>query len=51
MTATIPETTGLTGQMLIAGSPVRGSGKPIHAFDPTAGETLEPAYPYGDKQR
>ena len=49
MTATIPETTGLTGQMLIAGSPVRGSGKPIHAFDPTAGETLEPAYPHGDQ--
>ena len=48
MTATIPETTGLTGQMLIAGEPVRGSGKPINAFDPTAGETLEPAYHYGD---
>jgi len=48
MTATIPETNGLTGQMLIAGSPVRGSGKPIHAFDPTAGQTLEPAYHHGD---
>ena len=48
MTATIPETTGLTGQMLIAGEPVRGSGKPIHAFDPSAGETLEPAYQHGD---
>ena len=48
MTATIPETTGLTGQMLIAGEPVRGSGKPIHGFDPTAGQTLEPAYQHGD---
>ena len=37
-----------TGQMLIAGEPVRGSGKPINAFDPTAGETLEPAYHHGD---
>ena len=48
MTATIPETTGLTGQMLIAGEPVRGSGKPINAFDPSAGQSLEPAYHYGD---
>jgi alpha-ketoglutaric semialdehyde dehydrogenase len=48
MTATIPETTGITGQMLIAGSPVRGSGKALHAFDPSAGETLEPAYQHGD---
>src|SRR6478736_2293891 len=48
MTATIPETTGLTGQMLIAGEPVRGSGKPIHAFDPSAGETLKPSYQHGD---
>ena len=48
MTATIHETTGLTGQMLIAGEPVRGSGKPINAFDPSLGETLEPAYNYGD---
>src|ERR1700754_5033313 len=48
MTATIPETTGLTGQMLIAGSPVRGSGKPISAFDPATGLTLEPAYHHGD---
>jgi len=48
MTATIHETTGLTGQMLIAGEPVRGSGKPINAFDPSLGEALEPAYNYGD---
>ncbi|MFY9919319.1 MAG: aldehyde dehydrogenase (NADP(+)) [Mycobacterium sp.] len=40
--------TQLTGQMLIAGEPVRGSGKHIRAFDPTAGQELEPAYSYGD---
>ena len=34
--------------MLIAGEPVRGSGKQIRAFDPTAGRELEPAYSYGD---
>lgn len=47
MTATMPDTR-LTGQMLIAGGPVRGTGKPIHAFDPTTGQTLEPAYHHGD---
>lgn len=47
MTATMPDTR-LTGQMLIAGGPVRGAGKPIHAFDPTTGQTLEPAYHHGD---
>ncbi len=47
MTATQPDT-HLTGQMLIAGEHVRGSGKPIRAFDPTAGRDLEPAYAYGD---
>ena len=47
MTATMPGT-ALTGQMLIAGEPVRGTGKQIHAFDPTAGHDLEPAYNYGD---
>jgi NADP-dependent aldehyde dehydrogenase len=46
MTATMPDT-HLTGQMLIAGEPVRGSGKQIRAFDPTAGHELEPAYFYG----
>lgn len=47
MTATTPDTY-LTGQMLIAGEPVRGSGTPIRAFDPAAGHELEPAYAYGD---
>src|SRR3954451_738611 len=49
MTATIPDTSRLTGQMLIAGSPVRGSGTPIHGFNPSTGQELEPAYPYGDQ--
>src|SRR3954464_9148364 len=47
MTATMPDT-ALTGQMLIAGEPVRGSGQRIRAFDPAAGQELEPAYFYGD---
>ena len=47
MTATMPDTQ-LTGQMLIAGESVRGSGKQIRAFDPAAGQDLEPAYYYGD---
>lgn len=38
----------LTGSMLIAGAPVRGSGTAIRGFDPNAGEDLEPAYQYGD---
>jgi NADP-dependent aldehyde dehydrogenase len=48
MTATLPETTGLTGQMIIAGAHIRGSGKAIHGFDPSTGGTLEPTYHYGD---
>ena len=48
MTATIPETHRLTGQMIIAGKPVRGTGKQIHAFDPAAGASLEPPYHHGD---
>ena len=47
MTATMPDTQ-LTGQMLIAGEQVRGSGKQIRAFDPVAGQDLEPTYYYGD---
>jgi len=49
MTATMPATSRLTGQMLIAGSPVRGSGTPIRGFNPSTGQELEPAYPYGDQ--
>ncbi len=47
MAATTPDT-HLTGQMLIAGEPVRGSGEQIRAFDPAAGRHLEPGYAYGD---
>jgi 2,5-dioxopentanoate dehydrogenase len=49
MTATMPDTSRLTGKMLIAGSSVRGSGTPIHALNPSTGRELEPAYPYGDQ--
>lgn len=34
--------------MLIAGTPVRGTGTEVRAFDPASGETLEPAYRHGD---
>jgi alpha-ketoglutaric semialdehyde dehydrogenase len=49
MTATMPDTSRLTGQMLIAGSPVRGAGTPIHGFNPSTGQALEPPYHYGDQ--
>lgn len=48
MTATIPHTAGLTGQMLIAGRAVSGAGSEIRGFDPATGEDLEPAYRHGD---
>ncbi len=48
MTATISGTASLTGQMLIAGTPVRGTGTEIRAFDPAAGTDLDPVYRYGD---
>lgn len=48
MTATISGATSLTGQMLIAGAPVRGTGKEVRAFDPAAGQPLEPVYQHGD---
>lgn len=47
MTATIPGTT-LTGEMLIAGTAVRGNGQEVRAFDPAAGRPLEPVYQHGD---
>ncbi|WP_395309657.1 aldehyde dehydrogenase (NADP(+)) [Mycobacterium sp. AMU20-3851] len=46
MTATLP--TQLTGQMIIAGSPVTGTGTEIRGFDPAAGQPLEPGYQHGD---
>ncbi len=48
MTATMSHTTGLTGQMIIAGKPVRGSGSEVRAYDPAAGRQLEPPYFHGD---
>ncbi|MCK0176940.1 aldehyde dehydrogenase (NADP(+)) [Mycolicibacterium sp. F2034L] len=38
----------LTGQQLIAGAAVRGSGAEIRGHDPTTGTDLEPPYRYGD---
>ncbi len=51
MTGTLTDTVTahtLTGQMIIAGTPVRGSGKQIRGFDPAAGTPLEPVYQHGD---
>lgn len=48
MTATISESISLTGHMIIAGTPVRGTGAEVRGFDPAAGEVLEPVYRYGD---
>lgn len=48
MTSTIADTTHLTGQMLIAGALVSGTGTEIRGYDPATGETLEPGYRYGD---
>lgn len=46
MTATLANQ--LTGQMIIAGSPVSGTGAEVRGFDPAAGQPLEPAYRHGD---
>jgi len=35
----------LTGQMIIGGAPVTGSGDAVHGVDPRTGEQLEPGYP------
>ncbi len=43
------QTTDLSGQMLIAGTSVRGTGKEIRGVDPQTGNPLEPPYPYGDR--
>jgi NADP-dependent aldehyde dehydrogenase len=48
VTATIADATQLTGQMIIAGALVTGTGDEIRGFDPAAGTTVEPAYRYGD---
>ncbi|MGK2867105.1 MAG: aldehyde dehydrogenase (NADP(+)) [Mycobacterium sp.] len=46
MTATLANQ--LTGQMIIAGSPVTGTGAEVRGFDPAAGEPLKPVYRHGD---
>ncbi|GAS94768.1 aldehyde dehydrogenase [Mycolicibacterium canariasense] len=38
-----------TGQMIIAGTPVAGTGTEVRGFNPATGETLEPAFHYGDE--
>jgi len=48
VTATIPDSSQVTGQMIIAGVPVSGTGEEIRGFDPTAGVLVEPPYRYGD---
>jgi NADP-dependent aldehyde dehydrogenase len=48
VTATIADSRHLTGQMLIAGALVTGTGQEIRGFDPAAGGVLEPGYRYGD---
>ena len=48
MTATIADPTQLTGQMIIAGTLVTGTGEEIRGFDPAAGTAIEPGYRYGD---
>ena len=47
MTATLAANT-LTGQMIIAGTPVCGTGEQVRGFDPSAGKSLEPVYQHGD---
>ena len=34
--------------MIIAGTPVTGTGPQIRGFDPAAGQQLDPVYRYGD---
>jgi NADP-dependent aldehyde dehydrogenase len=48
VTATIPDSSHLTGQMIIAGVPVTGTGPEVRGFDPAAGTAVEPAYRHGD---
>ena len=48
MTATMSSATDLTGQMIIAGTPVRGTGTEVRAYDPAADRALEPPYFHGD---
>lgn len=38
----------LTGQLIVAGALVTGTGSEVRAFDPAEGAPLEPAYRHGD---
>ncbi len=42
------DTHSLTGQMIIAGELVGGTGEPVRGFNPATGTPLEPAYRHGD---
>lgn len=42
------DTHNLTGQMIIAGAMVTGTGDEIRGFNPATGESLEPGYRHGD---
>jgi NADP-dependent aldehyde dehydrogenase len=48
MTSTVSPQTELSGNLLIAGTEVRGSGDEIRGYDPNAGAGLEPGYRHGD---
>jgi 2,5-dioxopentanoate dehydrogenase len=48
VTATIAHPTHLTGQMIIAGAFVTGTGEEIRGFDPASNAALEPGYRHGD---
>jgi NADP-dependent aldehyde dehydrogenase len=48
VTATIADPTHLSGQMIIAGALVTGTGEEIRGFDPAACTAVEPGYRYGD---
>jgi NADP-dependent aldehyde dehydrogenase len=48
VTATIADPAHLTGQMIIAGALVTGTGEEIRGFDPAKGAAIEPGYRYGD---
>jgi alpha-ketoglutaric semialdehyde dehydrogenase len=42
---TQPTPAELTGQMIIGGTPVTGTGEPVYGVDPRTGDRLEPGYP------
>ncbi|MEU2006515.1 aldehyde dehydrogenase (NADP(+)) [Rhodococcus sp. NPDC019627] len=49
MTATVNRT-DVTGQMIIAGKPVQGTGPTIHGVNPATGERLEPGFAHGTER-